>query len=96
MRDEPMPTREIDDATSAKMSAGPTRHFPRFIKLFARQTIRIANDARDAIEERLARKMREQLRRKTRAMSWIQQNGESLAHLAKGRILRAFVISEGR
>lgn len=70
------------------MATRTTRHFPRFIKLFARETICIADDARDAIEERLARKMREQLRRKTRAMSGIQQNAPSLAHLVKHRIFQ--------
>lgn len=78
---------EIDDATAAEMPTRPTRHLPRFIKLFARQTICIANDTRDAIEECLARKMCEQLRRKTRAMSGVEQSAASLAHLAKDRIL---------
>jgi hypothetical protein len=86
MRDEPVAAREIDDVTSAKMPARAARNFPRLVELFARQTIRFANDARDAIEERVSRKMRERSWRKTSAMTGVEQSAASLAHLAKARI----------
>ena len=47
---------EVDDATAAKEPAHPSRHLPRLVELFARQTPRVAGCARHAMKERVVRK----------------------------------------
>ena len=73
MRDEPVTTREIDNATATKTAPRSACDLPRFVELFSRQAVGFANDARDAIEQRVSRKMRERLRRKSRAMRRVEQ-----------------------
>jgi len=46
---------QIEHAPAAKEAADPSRHFPSFVQLLARQTPGVADGARDAIEERLPR-----------------------------------------
>ena len=47
---------QVDDASASKESPHPPRHLPRLIQLLARQTSRVADGARQTVEQRAARK----------------------------------------
>lgn len=51
VREEPMSSRQIDDAPASKEAAHPPRHLPCLVQLLARQAARVADGARQAIEE---------------------------------------------
>jgi len=46
-----MPSGEVHYAAAAKQPAHPSRGFPRFIQLLARETSRMAHGAADTIQE---------------------------------------------
>jgi hypothetical protein len=48
--------RQIDDASAAEAAADAPRHFPGFVQFLPRQTSRLADRARQPIEERIALK----------------------------------------
>jgi transcription elongation GreA/GreB family factor len=58
MREQPMPTGEIDDAAAAEAPSRAASQLPRLVELLPRQAVGLADDAPDAIEQRLALEMR--------------------------------------
>jgi hypothetical protein len=47
---------QVDDASATEETPHLSRHLPRFIKLLARQTSRVADGASQPVEERAAGK----------------------------------------
>lgn len=56
MREQPVSSRQIDDAAAAEDAADTPRHLPRFVQFFSRQATRVAHGARQTIEERVCQK----------------------------------------
>jgi hypothetical protein len=54
VRHEAVPAREVDHAPAAKSPSGSARHLPRFEELSAGETLRLAEDAADVMQERRA------------------------------------------
>ena len=59
VREKSVSGAEIDDAAAAHQTPDSTRHLPGFVKLFAGQTPRAADGARQAMKERVVRKTTE-------------------------------------
>ena len=86
MRQQPVPSRQVDDSTATQKSPHASSHLPRFVQLLARQAAGQTHGACESVEERVAREATQIVGRESRSRGNVEGQNSFSAFTPLARI----------